>query len=415
VSLILSIDGRLVRVGGSLLSTSGGVDCCCNPTDEAVLFVECCDGEPRLWIIATRADGCGTVKVGQFCYRNTGQRETVAAVEASGGVVLRAFNEAAGDGCVTDCFDDRCRPCPRECCIRVFLPRCEVTALGPLGEARCCGLGSAYRLDYTERRTRLVTGYDCTGGGCLTAPNGVGCIGFNPGVIIDEEALIRASVTWGGRGTDGDNCSGVMDTANRTFTTRTRAWRSGGYVLSGGAVVPLIGIYEDEPGFRQDDIPHFQPGELPQVDYIATDRRFTYPDGVEMGIFDACNTTSEVNLCERIGSPDDPCPSPTNPVTVRVIDSVVGSWDCTGGNQTHTTRTTTTTCALANQQAGLPALVQETVVTVYREWSLTVLSREGCEVDPCIDPAPSPGPGTVIRPPPPAGGGCSGCRQGPGL
>jgi hypothetical protein len=98
-----------------------------------------------------------------------------------------------------------------------------------------------------------------------------------------------------------------------------------------------------------------------------------------------------------------------------VIDSVVGSWDCSGGNQTHTTRTTTTTCALANQQAGLPALVQETVVTVYREWSITILSREGCEVDPCIDPAPAPGPGTVILPPPPAGGGCSGCRKGPGL
>ena len=133
--------GKLIALDGKLADASC-LDACCDGGD-AIKFVECCDGEPSLWVAEDIAGSCTTIKVGELCYRNTGQAESISDIESAGGQVLRAFNETAGDGCVTDCYDNRCRACPRECCLRAFLPRCEVTALGPLGAAQCCGLGSA--------------------------------------------------------------------------------------------------------------------------------------------------------------------------------------------------------------------------------------------------------------------------------
>ena len=399
MSRLLSIDGKLVSVAGSLLATGGGVDCCCDPAN-AVLFVECCDGDPRLWIAEAAVVGCEVVKVGEFCYRRTGETAKIPDLQAAGLIVLLQFNTAAGDGCVPQCFAAPCRQCPRECCLTVQLPACR-----NIDARRCCGMGSAYRLEYTETRDEVVTGVDCPGAGCFG--NDTGCVGFTPpGGIRNERSVLTATMIYAGRDGFGVPCSGVTETANRFYRRTGQFWTRDAYQpvpqSNPSSVVPINGRYEPIDEQWQDDQPHFGRGEHPPVHYMETDA--LDPNGFPIG--EACDFSRTVTFCLLGG----PCPSPTNTLGGVITESVEGAWDCSGGRQVHVLDRTDYTCSQTNGTN----LATRRVVTTTREWAWVVLSREGCEGDPCSSIPATPGSGIPVGGPV-ADGGCAGCREGPGL
>jgi len=385
MSELLSISGRLATRDGRLLDSACAAVCC--TPQNAIRFTECCDGDPVIWVLESLGAGCRVIHVGQYCYTNTGERATLASLAAAGVPVLSAFN--GDDGCVSGCADPACRRCPIECCLTALLPGCRTDDV-----RRCCLLGSAYRIDYTERRTVRVWGYHCDqqyGGTCYVEVPG-GCVGYYADPILEFESVLTTHTTHTGTDAFGQSCSGVQPTANRFYRRTGRRWVVDGYAAGG---IPINGRYEDIDDRWQDDLPHFARGEMPTVAYL---------DVGDHG--EACDGTTEFIQCERAGSDLDPCPSPDNP-TIRITrNTISGSWNCDGGRQTLTIDDEQRFCPRTN-----PEFIARMLDVTVREWTVTILSRQGCEVSTCADANPG-GSGGLIGPP---SGGCVGCRSGPGL
>lgn len=391
-------DGRLVLRDGRLADASCLTECCDGLN--AVKFVECCDGDPVLWVLESLVAGCVSIKVGEFCYRNTGEVQAIADLEHAGISVLRAFTPNTGDGCVTDCRDERCRECPTACCVRAYLPPCRTDQ-----PRRCCLLGSAYLLVYTKTVSYRLWGFDCAsdlraGGGCFARlGQEPPCYGFQLDPLEEWVETTNASMIHTGEDAQGNSCSGVNPSGDRFIRRIGRRWTVERYTSD---AEPVNGRYEDIDERTQDNRQHFARGEMPDVIYGQTQDR----DANGNPIGEACNFTGHFRSCARVESEIDPCPSPTNPL-VRMDDvQISGTWDCNGGLQTVVETGERRSCG----ETEVPLRQyyrRETVIS----WTVTILSRQGCEVSTCADADPMPGGGLL------AGGdsGCLGCRDGKGL
>ena len=395
---LITKDGRLVLRDGRLADASCLTECCDGLN--AVKFVECCDGDPVLWVLESLVAGCVSIKVGEFCYRNTGEVQAIADLEHAGLSVLRAFTPNTGDGCVSDCRDERCRDCPTACCVRAYLPACRSDQ-----PRRCCLLGSAYRLEYTRTVSYRLWGYDCAsdlrpGGGCFSR---IGqeppCYGYQTDPLEEWVETINATMIHTGEDAFGSSCSGVQPSGNRFIRRTGRRWTVERYTSD---AEPVNGRYEPIDERTQDNRQHFARGEMPSVIYGQTEER----DAQGNPIGEACNFSGHFRSCARAESEIDPCPSPTNPL-VRIDDvQISGSWDCAGGVQTVVEQGERRSCGETSHPLS-QFYRRETVTT----WTVTILSRQGCEVETCADADPMPGGGLLAG----GSGGCAGCRGGPGL
>lgn len=394
---ILRTGGKLATVGGRLVLDAGGAPCCCGP-GFAVKFVECCNADPVLWVDQALVSGCQGIIVGGICYRSTGQVERISALESAGVDVIRAFT--AGDGCISGCFDPRCPTCATECCITAYMRGCLTT-----DPRRCCLLGSAYRLEYTETTTLLRTGWMA---GFTIIDNGAQiCIVYDPGIIEEYTETRTGTVIHTGTDALGNSCSGVQPTANQTYRRygRRHVYDQLQVDAPTRRVIPINPRYEDIDERSQSDIPMFVRGELPDPLYLDTGVNDPLT-GVPIG--NGCNFSTTFDSCERAGTDLDPCPSPTNPLVRRTINTISGAWNCEGGSQDLHTVDLEYACTRE-----ITPNVRTTITHTRREWTIQIMSTTGCEVESCadLDPPPNGGGGLIGRPV----GGCNGCRREPGL
>lgn len=391
---LVRIGNTLSVVGGQLVTDAGGAPCCCGP-GSAVKFAECCDGDPSIWVDAALVEGCQTIHVGELCYSRTGETAQIVDLERAGVAVMRRFGPET-DGCVSGCYDSRCRPCPTECCIRALLPACRTDEA-----RRCCILGSAYALRLTKTVEYRVWGAACLNeynpgpNSCFTQfPSGA-CVGFVTDPLIESTETLRATMFHSGNDLFGYPCSGITPSANRFYRRTGRGWFVDGYTVD---AQPINGRYEPIDESWQDQQFMLARGEMPQVAYI---------DVGDHG--EACNASRTFTACERQETDLDPCPSPTNPIVRRDDIAVAGAWDCNGGRQVLTESGYRVSCASGNN----PLTTYYTRTTTL-EWTVEILSRVGCEQLNCSDGQPDPnggGSGFIARP----AGGCAGCRQESGL
>jgi len=163
------------NAGALSLDTQGqlqayGPRACCPCGQFAYLALECCDGDPVIWVVLDNTSfGVGdTIKVGDFCYSISDFRKPTSFLDFNGTpyLILPADTQGGPD-CITAQQSAGCRVCPTDCCIFRNLPRCN-----DFQPERCCNLGNAYRITvrFTERTTQQRAGGAWVGGS-ITDPD----------------------------------------------------------------------------------------------------------------------------------------------------------------------------------------------------------------------------------------------------
>ena len=173
---------KLLRKEGKVSTSEGkivdeqGRSCCCGGNYVALLFSECCNGDPQIWVALSilnapsQALACPVIRYQGKCYSKTtglGTVKTLADLESQGIAYINEFTN--GDGCLetnysdtsNPCFyarrDELCPTCPDRCCNVVGIPNCD----DPQNQIypKTCFLGNKYRISSSMKRSITRGGY----------------------------------------------------------------------------------------------------------------------------------------------------------------------------------------------------------------------------------------------------------------
>lgn len=431
-------NGNKLGARANELLRNRGSECCCNEEEKAYQYAECCDGFPRIWVAAraflpASLEPCPLIRVGRdsrgkpVCFHLSGAEATLRELDNAGITYITQFNTAVGDGCgPASCGDgialEVCRECPVECCIRGYPPNCK-------DEPRsCCVLGSAIEVTHTFRRVERVSGV--LGGSFGTTPDGLGIlVGYQAEPITEtvyEYEINAVIVRYNNRGEPcvdvRPRCRSRARTFQRAFVTDGFRYTNneGGFLRPSTEVIPINPRYEvlaDVTDVSENcSAPIYPEVAYGPVDFAAAE-------------VSACGVNWERLACYGNAGPG--CPGPGNPWYYRRALQIDGVLGCNYGRQSYRYEVVTK-IAPNDYPAGyanphpIGEGVQTELVTQELEYRVNVLSSENCEARSCDDIGTGSGDtggilpllGGGIGPSMPeqaSRGGCSSCRQGPGL